>query len=1194
MTAAGSPLPTGLANIDLNQLPPSAVEDALLMGKAWHETQPTVQYALDGEVVGASVPYLQLMGYTEQEIKGMNRRAFCTPETLQDPAFESFWSRVVSGESLTQVRTMVRKDGSTLFLNCVFVPVRDKEGNIYKVHKLATDVSGTSVRALEDMAKFAAIDGMQPVIEFSADGLVLNANQNFLSAMGYSREELVGQHHRMLCFADFAQSDEYRDFWVRLNDGKPHVGEVERRHKNGSPVWLQCTYTPIADVEGRTVKVVKFGIDITESKMKFLEEDAKINAIHQTQAVVDFSLDGTVVDVNQNFLDTMGYTRDELIGQHHRVFCDAAHVASPEYQAFWTELAAGEFKAGEFLRRHKTGRPVWLQAVYTPVKDHAGRTVRVVKFASDITASKLKSLEDEAKLAAIDHTQAVIEFTVDGVVLNANDNFLQAMGYKLQEIKGQQHRMFCPIDVAKSEAYADFWRRLGEGRSYSGEYMRLDKQGRPVWLQATYTPVLGLDGKVAKVVKFATDITRIKQKTLEDEGKVSSISRAQAVVEFDLAGNVLHANENFLNLMEYRLEEVVGRHHSMFVDNADVGTGAYRAFWQKLGRGEFEGGEYLRFGRDGKRVWIQATYNPILDLEGKPFKIVKFCTDITPSKLLALENQVRMQAVLNASCVWEMDRHGVILKVNDLMAKAMGTSEADMVGKNENEFMFDDEIDQAARKQRWIHLREGKIASGEVRRKGSNRSEVWFAATLSPLMGLDGALSKIIVVSQDVTEAKLSRLEAEGKLGAIDRAQASIEFDLTGRVLTANKNFQNLMGYTLDELVGRHHRMFAESTYAASAEYQAFWERLGRGEFESGEYKRIGKDGKEVWIQATYNPILDPRGNPVKVVKFASDVTQAKLKSADFQAKVEAIDKGQAVIEFDLHGHVLAANRNFLASMGYTLREVMGQHHSMFCTTDYLQSEEYRDFWLRLNEGNFISGRFQRLGKFNRDVWLQSTYTPVFDLNGKPVKVIKYAFDVTKEVTLEQSIITRAHEMKNSIKSLVQSITDVADNSSMASARVGETAQAAEQGSISVKRSIEAIERIQSSTAKVSDIVRVIGDIANQTNLLAFNAAIEAARAGQHGVGFSVVASEVRKLAERSAVAAKEITHLIDESSSHVNAGAEVSRAAASAFGGILASVQTAVSNVSHIAGATSDQRAMADYVAELISGLSMAAKQKK
>ena len=802
------------------------------------------------------------------------------------------------------------------------------------------------------------------------------------------------------------------------------------------------------------------------------------------------------------------------------------------------------------------------------------------------------TLRELLSLATATHrTQAVIEFDVQGHVLNANPNFLRVMGYSLAEIQGQHHRMFCTPEHSSSQSYLDFWAALGEGQSRAGEFMRLHKKGQPVWLQATYTPIAGADGRPFKVVKFASDITQAKLKSLEDDGKVAAIGRAQGVIEFDMAGHVLSANENFLRLVGYTLDEVVGQHHRMFVEKDDATSGAYRLFWQKLGRGEFDQGEYMRVNKRGERVWLQATYNPILDLEGQPVKVIKFCSDITASKQQSTEVAGRMDAVSASSCLLETDRDGKVQQANERMLRALGYTEAELIGKHESLLLFDDPAEQAAHKDRSASLRDNKACNAELRLKGAGQTEVWLSATLSPVTGLDGRLSRVVWLAQNVTEQKLARLEADGKLGAIDRAQALIEFDMTGRVLWSNKNFQKLMDYSLDDMVGRHHRMFVGAEHAASAEYQAFWERLGRGEYESGEYKRYGRDGKEVWIQATYNPILDPRGNPVKVVKFATDVTEAKLRNAEFQAKVSAIDKGQAVIEFGLDGHVLAANRNFLSAMGYTLREIQGQHHSMFCTDDYTQSTEYRDFWLRLNEGQFITGRFHRKGKFNRDVWLQSTYNPILDLNGQVMKVVKYAFDVTKEVQLERSIATRATEMNKNIASLVQSIGQIAESSGVASDMANETANAAQTGFQAINQSIDAIARIEASSVKVAEIVRVISDIANQTNLLAFNAAIEAARAGQHGVGFSVVASEVRKLAERSSVAAKEIATLIEESTRHVADGASVSKSAANSFEGILSSVKSTVVNVGQIANATSSQRDTAEQVANLIEALTRSAQ---
>jgi methyl-accepting chemotaxis protein len=519
-------------------------------------------------------------------------------------------------------------------------------------------------------------------------------------------------------------------------------------------------------------------------------------------------------------------------------------------------------------------------------------------------------------------------------------------------------------------------------------------------------------------------------------------------------------------------------------------------------------------------------------------------------------------------------------------------SQADMIGAPESRFMFEEDLAEPVHEEHWRKLRQGETVSGEFRRRGSGDREVWFQATLCPIMGLDGLLNKVLVIAQDVTLAKQQQLDAAGKLGAIDRSQAVIEFDLSGRVLDANAQFLRLMNYDLEDIRGRHHRMFMDTHEAAQPAYQLFWEGLARGEYASGEYKRLGRGNQEVWLQASYNPIFDLRGRPIKVVKFATDVTAAKLRNAEFEAKVSAIERAQAVIEFDLDGNVLRANRNFLVALGYTMREIQGQHHSLFCTPEYTQSPEYQDFWLRLSEGQLVSGRFHRIGKYNRDVWIQATYNPVLDVNGRVVKIIKFAYDVTKEVKLERHISQKSGEMADGVHALVESITAIASNTGLAGSLAHDTTVAAQNGQEAIIKAMSAIEAIQGSSSRMAEIVRVISEIANQTNLLAFNAAIEAARAGQHGVGFSVVAGEVRKLAERSSHAAREIGQLIDEAAGQVTHGAQVSKDAARSFEGILQSVGRTGDSVHQIAEAACQQKRMADQVAEVIDDLGAGVKQ--
>lgn len=518
-----------------------------------------------------------------------------------------------------------------------------------------------------------------------------------------------------------------------------------------------------------------------------------------------------------------------------------------------------------------------------------------------------------------------------------------------------------------------------------------------------------------------------------------AIDRSQAVIEFMMDGTVITANENYLTTFGYALDEIKGKHHRMFVDPSMHDSPAYQAFWRKLSQGHFESGEFKRVGKNGREIWIVGSYNPILGKDGKPSKIVKLATDIT--------------------------------------------------------------------------------------------------------------------------DAKIRGMEDKSKLGAISNSQAVIEFTMDGTVIAANENFLKTMGYTIAEIQGRHHSMFVEPAERESAAYREFWDSLNRGVYQKAEYKRIGKGGKEVWLLATYALIVDEAGKPFKVVKFATDVTEQKLRVADSNGQISAIGKSQAVIEFDMDGTIRSANANFLNTLGYTLDEIKGHHHRMFVTSQERESEAYRDFWAALNRGEYRSGEFQRVGKGGKDVWIQASYNPILDLNGRPFKVVKYASDTTAQVV--------ARMKSERVRSMMDSVASGAEELNASVREIAEAMRKSRDTVLDVVTRVEVADerarQLNDAASAMEGIVEIIGSITGQINLLALNATIESARAGDAGRGFAVVASEVKSLATQA-------KHATDKIAGEIGGLTEISRNVGASLDAIKNEIQQVSEYVASTAAAVEQQ----------------------
>lgn len=674
---------------------------------AIYKSNMVVEYDMQGRIMYANEDFLKLVEYDLTEVQEKHHTVFIPEEDWESEDLQEFWADLRRGNYQADAVRRVTKSGNIIWTRGSFNPILDLSGQPYKIVEFTQDITyhrelqSKTAEQLEairikereltenveklnsiqeemkqkeaDMAAHLnAIDRTLATVEYDLRGGVQKANHQYLSIMGYTMEELAGQHDQILVDPAEAEGEEYQQFWKSLKRDGERSGEFRRISKSGKEIWWQATFTLAFTSKRKPYKVIMLARDITEQKLESLDVEGQLKAIQKSNGVMELDTEGNILSINDIYLEALGYTEEEVMGQKHTMFIKEGDWQSTDFTGFWMELVHGRFKTGVFEKICKDGSIRCFRGSYNPIFDLKNKAYKIVHFAQDITHAKQleadalqqaeelrtqeeeirqnmeeltavqedmkrNSMEMEAALEAIDHTLATAELDLNGGFLKANALFAELVKFKIDELIGKNFKMLLETKYAKTEEYELLWDKLANGLPQKGEIKLVTKDRKEVWANITYTPAKNSYGTIYKILILINDISELKHITLDFQGMLHAFNQSNMMIEYDLNGMITSVNDRFLELMHYERGELLGKHHKLFVNDKEKKTKAYKDFWQAIVQGIPKTGDFLRIDAEGKELWLRGSYHPILGLSGKPYKVVNYALDITEYKQSVLE-----------------------------------------------------------------------------------------------------------------------------------------------------------------------------------------------------------------------------------------------------------------------------------------------------------------------------------------------------------------------------------------------------------------------------------------------------------------------------------------------------------------------------------------------------------------------------